>query len=507
MRRASLRLSLLALPVALIASCGGGNTTPPSSVTRAFGTLTPRGPQVSGVRRGTISVGGRTGAAYDVSGDGMPDEIDIDGDGVSDGEDIDGDGVITVWSDLQTGRAADTHPEQSLPTTDPDFITALDPSNTPRNSAAGGSVNEPATLAPSMGPDRLRAISQGQQGACTAFSVAAVATLVRHRREAAAAPSLDANTLWASPSWIYARALRDGMGMCNGGTTAGNALNNLVLTGAATMTEQPFRSASMPTLCEALTPDPAAAPHLYRIGSHTRVANGLTFRAQVKEALAAGLPVTFGVSLPTGFMDFRATVAGVDVTRPFRGNGTCTDSSHCGGHQMVFVGYDDARSAYRVLNSWGTDWGDNGYLWWDYASLEALGDLDANVVIPIPHAPAPLAPPNLAGLTMTQPAGSQVILTRQPGAMGGAATWRMIVRVEFSEPVRVTSITPTFDSTVFTNEVNVAISYGDLSFSLPGDTMPAMGTMIPVTVSGALRDGTAFSKTLTLAAPAPRATP
>ncbi len=40
-----------------------------------------------------------------------------------------------------------------------------------------------------------------------------------------------------------------------------------------------------------------------------------------------------------------------------------------GGHAMLIVGYDDARDAFRVRNSWGTDWGDNGYLWMSYDSL------------------------------------------------------------------------------------------------------------------------------------------
>lgn len=36
---------------------------------------------------------------------------------------------------------------------------------------------------------------------------------------------------------------------------------------------------------------------------------------------------------------------------------------------MVLTNYDDTRGAYRVLDSWGTDWGARGYLWWQYQSL------------------------------------------------------------------------------------------------------------------------------------------
>lgn len=36
------------------------------------------------------------------------------------------------------------------------------------------------------------------------------------------------------------------------------------------------------------------------------------------------------------------------------------------GHAMVIMGYDDAKKAYKVQNSWGTNWGDKGYTWLDY---------------------------------------------------------------------------------------------------------------------------------------------
>ena len=37
---------------------------------------------------------------------------------------------------------------------------------------------------------------------------------------------------------------------------------------------------------------------------------------------------------------------------------------------MALVGYDDARDAFRLLNSQGRDWGDNGYAWIGYAAWQ-----------------------------------------------------------------------------------------------------------------------------------------
>lgn len=40
-----------------------------------------------------------------------------------------------------------------------------------------------------------------------------------------------------------------------------------------------------------------------------------------------------------------------------------------GGHAMVVVGYDNAKSAFKVRNSWSASWGDHGYLWIGYETF------------------------------------------------------------------------------------------------------------------------------------------
>lgn len=492
----------VAVTVAVGCSADPAPTTPRPGV---FGTLTMEGPRVSGMRRGQITVGSSSGVGYDLDGDGDSEEIDVDGDGISDGEDIDGDGVITIWDNLRTGDVPSMHPERELPATDPDFIDDLDPTAPALGNSAGGMVNEPAAL--TMVPaNLLRAGNQGQQSSCGAWTMAAAAALTRYQREARSMPMLRADSLWASPSWLYTRMFTNGMSMCNQGTTLNDGLNILVNTGSATLMEAPYRAASNGTICDALMPDPAMAPHHYRIGAHRSVPTGAGFRAMVKESLAAGLPVVFGLNLPRGFSEFRATVAGVDVTQPLRTNGVCMDTNHCGGHAMLFVGYDDSKNAYRVLNSWGTDWGDNGYLWWDYASLEGQPNLHAHVITPLPEAPAPLAAPDPQGFAMTVPMGARPVLTRQAGATGGAATWRLIQRVRFSEPITLTEITMTTDAAQALG-LDTTMLYGDLSFDAPGDAMPAAGTMATLRVVGRLRNGMMVTREMMVAVPAPMTAP
>ena len=40
-----------------------------------------------------------------------------------------------------------------------------------------------------------------------------------------------------------------------------------------------------------------------------------------------------------------------------------------GYHAVLLVGYDDAKQAFKVKNSWGTGWGENGYFWIGYDQM------------------------------------------------------------------------------------------------------------------------------------------
>jgi hypothetical protein len=76
--------------------------------------------------------------------------------------------------------------------------------------------------------------------------------------------------------------------------------------------------------------------------------------AAVKAQLARGAPVIFAMRVG-GKM------------RAHRGDGIFQgDDSVLSGHAMVAVGYDEARQAFRIQNSWGRGWGDGGRGWFSY---------------------------------------------------------------------------------------------------------------------------------------------
>jgi len=88
----------------------------------------------------------------------------------------------------------------------------------------------------------------------------------------------------------------------------------------------------------------------------------------VKKFLAAGFPSMFGF---TTFSSMPRRHDGKDeIPIPSKGERTL------GGHAVMAVGYDDERvigdqrGALLIRNSWGIDWGKEGYGWLPYAYIE-----------------------------------------------------------------------------------------------------------------------------------------
>ncbi|MHC1731071.1 MAG: C1 family peptidase [Bacteroidales bacterium] len=89
----------------------------------------------------------------------------------------------------------------------------------------------------------------------------------------------------------------------------------------------------------------------------------------VKSYLSAGIPAMFGF---WGFQSFEDTEVPGDIPYP------CKGENAQWGHAVMAVGYDDdhrisnlkckteTKGALLIRNSWGKNWGDNGYGWLPY---------------------------------------------------------------------------------------------------------------------------------------------
>ncbi len=103
----------------------------------------------------------------------------------------------------------------------------------------------------------------------------------------------------------------------------------------------------------------------------------------LKAVLASGSPILIGVKVYDNFYQLGSAVYD-HFEGPFRG-----------GHAITVVGYDDGktsaqgmRGAFRLFNSWDTDWGTNGYGWIAYDFMSQGAD-EAYTLIGQGGAPQP----------------------------------------------------------------------------------------------------------------------
>jgi hypothetical protein len=87
----------------------------------------------------------------------------------------------------------------------------------------------------------------------------------------------------------------------------------------------------------------------------------------IKAELKLNNVVFFGAKLNQAFYE-----AGNDqtlLTRPLALASIKSNDPHAAGHAMIITGFDDAKKAFKVQNSWGPNFGDKGIVWIDYALM------------------------------------------------------------------------------------------------------------------------------------------
>jgi len=97
-----------------------------------------------------------------------------------------------------------------------------------------------------------------------------------------------------------------------------------------------------------------------RIAGYTEPTSGNTDLDAVREALQKG-PLVTTLSVYTDFLLYKSGVY------------THTTGQVEGGHAISIVGYDDTKQAFIIRNSWGEDWGENGFAYISYNDISGVG--------------------------------------------------------------------------------------------------------------------------------------
>jgi len=192
--------------------------------------------------------------------------------------------------------------------------------------------------------------NQGGEGSCVAWATASARSIEQYYRTNAASYSYSTDIF--SPEYIFNQIE---VGGCSA-SAMGDAMYLVQNQGVCTWQSMPYSSlngcSTMPTNSQ------IAEAANYKIPSYSVLyASDIT---AIKTALAAKHPLATTAVIDDHF--YNATAGYI-----WNSLGTMVTT-----HAFVLVGYDDSKNAFKILNSWGTSWGDSGYLWVDYNFLSQV---------------------------------------------------------------------------------------------------------------------------------------
>jgi hypothetical protein len=201
--------------------------------------------------------------------------------------------------------------------------------------------------------------NQGHQGSCVAWSSAYAARTI----EEAARTGADPNSLRFSPSFLYNQI---GLENCDGSYIE-RAMEFMTRSGSVPYSQFPYDDQDCSKQPDQQLLEEARQ---YKMRGFNRLTpgdrNNVIDLHAIKENISQGAPVVIGMQVGGSYMQ---NMMGKDLWEP-----TAEDRSMLGfgGHAQCVVAYDDRKygGAFLIMNSWGTEWGDNGFAWVRYPDFK-----------------------------------------------------------------------------------------------------------------------------------------
>lgn len=210
--------------------------------------------------------------------------------------------------------------------------------------------------------------SQGQFGTCTAWASAFAARTIA---EAVAQGWTDKDKINAeafSPWFVYTNIKDADDNLCKDGSAIPHALQLMKTKGVCKYTDY-FSECQYSIPLNIFTKASAYKiddyfnlfVHRHNDGSHT---NDQSKVDKVKKAISENRPVVIGMNV---YDSFHACY-GTDM---WNGIQSLQVSKEHGLHAMCVVGYDDNKygGAFQIMNSWGTQFGQGGFVWVRYSDF------------------------------------------------------------------------------------------------------------------------------------------
>ncbi|MGB1315576.1 MAG: C1 family peptidase [Chitinophagales bacterium] len=206
-------------------------------------------------------------------------------------------------------------------------------------------------------PQRL---NQGSQGSCVGWASSYAARTILYAKQT----GQDPNQVRFSPSSLYNEI---DLPNCQGAYVH-TAMETMKKQGVLPFNQFPYDENS----CDnELNSSQIRDAQQYTITGYNRLTKGSNARnletdmLAIKQNLAQGAPVVIGMMVGGSFMQ---NMKGKDTWIP-----TSADLKQYGfgGHAMCVIGYDDYKDggSFQLMNSWGSDWGNNGVAWVRYSDF------------------------------------------------------------------------------------------------------------------------------------------
>lgn len=210
--------------------------------------------------------------------------------------------------------------------------------------------------------------SQSRYGTCTSWATAYAARTIAEAIKYGWTDKRKITNEAFSPLFVYAlikdRAKYPDDDDCQEGTHIFKALQLMKEKGVP-------KYSSFNVLCASYINDSLkmAATHFKIDDYFTLFSNTCTDKTEkirkVKKSLSEDCPVVIAMWLPASFYNTGNYWDGIDI-----------DPTKHGYHAMCVIGYDDNMNggSFQIMNSWGTNWGNKGFVWVKYSDFSKYVD-------------------------------------------------------------------------------------------------------------------------------------
>jgi hypothetical protein len=213
--------------------------------------------------------------------------------------------------------------------------------------------------------------SQGSQQSCVAWSASYYGYSYAVARSRRLTPEQRAEERFKfSPAFVY-NQINDGR---DAGSQVGRAFEVMRDLGAASLAEMPYDPADYKTRPNETARERAARFRARKVaflfkgrsfywgGAPADIDAAKTFLSSAQQPFTMAIPIFKDFPAGSVAADYIYTLSQEPSKENFRGL-----------HAVTCVGYDDSLKAFRIVNSWGPRWGDNGFLWLDQEFVRLWG--------------------------------------------------------------------------------------------------------------------------------------